>query len=127
MEDLSLAAQHVLHRLQEVAPRRLVLVACHPRGDPPGTIRLRVVDREPPPDADDVHLRLGESTSGVVDLDHVLAVTRWFGALPRDTVVLEVEPASVEFGTRLSPVGERALDEVVELATSEALRIASRT
>lgn len=122
VEDLSLAAQHVLHRLWELRPTRLVLAACHPRGGPPGAVRRRVVAEEPPPEEADVQARLGESTGGVVDLDHAVAVTRWFGALPHDTVVLEVEPGDVSFGTELSDAARCALEDLLDLAAAEALR-----
>jgi hypothetical protein len=41
----------------------------------------------------DVQRSLEESVQGVVDIDHTLAVARHFGALPSETVIIEVEPA----------------------------------
>ncbi len=47
--------------------------------DPPGTIRRYRLDLEPP-DEGDVHDRLTEAVMGIIDLDHTLAVCRYWGA-----------------------------------------------
>jgi hypothetical protein len=93
VEDLSEPAHRVLDRLLEVGPSRVVLVVARSGSlDPPGTIRRSVIDLTPPSE-DEVHQRLVESvTLGIVDVDHILAVARYWRALPPGTVVIEVEP-----------------------------------
>lgn len=119
VEDMSYAAHRVLHRLQEVRPNKVVLVGCMPRReDPPGTIRHYELDLTPPDD-DDVHQRLTEAASGIIDLDHTLAVVRYYGEFPSDTVVIEVEPEDDTFGLGFSDVVEATVDEVLALVRSE--------
>ena len=123
LEDLSYAAHRVMHRLQELQPGRVVLLGCMPRGaGPPGTIRrYRLADMSDP-DPEEVHERLGEAVGGIVDLDHTLAVCRHWGALPDDTVVIEVEPAESEFGWGFSQPVEDAVDEVLDMVRHEVSR-----
>ncbi len=123
LEDLSYAAHRVMHRLQELQPGRVVLLGCMPRGeDPPGTIRRYALSEVPDPDPDEVHERLGEAVGGIVDLDHTLAVCRHWGALPADTVVIEVEPAESEFGWGFSQPVENAVDDVLDMVRHEVSR-----
>jgi hypothetical protein len=117
VEDLSEPAHRVLDRLLEVGPSRVVLVVARPCSvDPPGTIRRSVIDLTPPP-VDEVHRRLVESvTLGVVDVDHILAVARYWKALPPGTVVIEVEagdPCGLDFSEELD-VAEKVLAMVQE-------------
>lgn len=115
VEDLSYAAHRVLHRLQEIAPTKVVLVGAMPRDvDPPGTIRRYQLDLTPPPD-DEVHERLGEAVGGIIDLDHTLAVVRYWGGFPADTVVVEVEPGDQAFGLGFSDEVERAVEPVLAM------------
>lgn len=119
VEDMSYAAHRVLHRLQEVRPRKVVLVGCMPRReDPPGTIRHYDLDLTPPSD-DEVHQRLTEAATGIIDLDHTLAVVRYYGEFPADTVVIEVEPEDDKFGLGFSDVVEATVDDVLALVRSE--------
>lgn len=115
LEDLSYSAHRVLHRLQELEPGRVVLLACMPRGThPAGTIRQYRLGDVPAPDADEVHDRLAESVGGIIDLDHTIAVCRHWGALSDDTIVIEVEPEDREFGWGFSAPVEAAVARVVE-------------
>ena len=119
VEDLSYAAHRVLHRLQEVRPSKVVLVGCMPRGiGPPGTIRRYDLDLTPPPD-EEVHERLTEAATGIIDLDHTLAVVRYYGEFPEDTVVIEVEPDDDSFGLGFSDAVEATVDKVLDLVKAE--------
>lgn len=119
IEDLSYAAHRVLHRLQELKPARVLLIGAMPRDiDPPGTIRKYTLDLTPPPD-DEVHDRLAEAAGGIIDLDHTLAVCRYWNAFPPDTVVIEVEPADREFGLGFSDEVEATVDQVLTLVRGE--------
>jgi len=123
LEDLSYSAHRVMHRLEELQPGRVVLIGCMPRReDPPGTIRRYALSQLGDPDPDEVHERLGEAVGGIVDLDHTLAVCRHWGALPADTVVIEVEPADSEFGWGFSQPVEDAVAEVLGMVRNEVSR-----
>lgn len=116
LEDLSYSAHRVMHRLQELRPGRVILLGCMPRRvDPAGTIRQYRLADTPMPDVQEVHERLSESVGGVIDLDHTLAVCRYWDAFPADTMVIEVEPAESEFGWGFSEPVENAVGAVLAL------------
>ena len=119
IEDLSYAAHRVLHRLQELEPARVILVGAMPREvDPPGTIRRYPLDLTPPPDQE-VHERLTEAVGGIIDLDHTLAVVRYWSGFPIDTVVIEVEPADKTFGLGFSDEIEATVEPVLAMVREE--------
>lgn len=129
LADAAEAAHRVLHQLRAAEPDRVIFIAGFPRGDEPGTIRRYRIDHQPL-DPEDVAGRLGESAGGIIDFDHTLVVTRYYGALPDDTVVIEVEAVSEAFGTTFSdpveasfePVLEMVLEEIARPVAEEALR-----
>lgn len=119
VEDLSYAAHRVMHRLQELEPDKVVLVGAMPRDvDPPGTVRRYPLDLTPPPD-DEVQERLAEAAGGIIDLDHTLAVCRYWKAFPTDTVVIEVEPADRKFGLGFSEEVEATVDTILAMVREE--------
>lgn len=122
-EDASVAAHRVLHQLQEVGPTRLIFITAYPRGDEPGTTRRYTLDQaEPLPDEDEIAERLGEAAGGVIDFDHTLIVTRYYNALPADTIVVEVEAVDEAFGTTFSPSVEASFERVLEIVREEVSR-----
>ena len=118
LEDLSYAAHRVLHLLQEVQPEQVVLVGATPRDDAAGTIRRYRLDLTPPDDLE-VQERLGEAVGGIIDLDHTLAVVRYWKALPEATTVIEVEPGDRSFGMGFSEPVEAAMDAVLGMVREE--------
>lgn len=119
VEDISYAAHRVLHLLQELEPSKVVLVGAMPRKvDPPGTIRRYQLDLEPPDD-EEVHERLSEAIGGIIDLDHTLAVVRYWRGFPEDTVVIEIEPGDDTFGLGFSEEVEAAVDTVLSMVREE--------
>lgn len=119
VEELSCAAALVLHRLQELAPAKVVLVGATARGtDDPGTLRRRSLGVVSP-GPEQVQRGLEESVQGMADLDHTLAVARHWGGLPADTVVLEVEPADCSFGLGFSDELAACFDAVVAAVRRE--------
>lgn len=119
VEDLSYAAHMALHRLQELRPAKVVLVGAVSRGlYPPGSIRrYRLATASASPD--EVQAHLAESVGGDVDLDHTLAVVRHWGALPQDTVVVEVEAADSSFGLGFSEALAAVMDPLLDLVRNE--------
>lgn len=119
VEDMSYAAHRVLDRLRELRPSKVILVGCMPRReDPPGTIRRYDLDLTPPGD-DEVQDRLSEAAMGIIDLDHTLAVVRYYGGFPEETIVIEVEPEDESFGLGFTDTVEATVDEVLALVRSE--------
>ena len=121
VEDMSYAGHRVLDRLKEIRPHKVILVGAMPRDvAPAGTIRRYKLDIEPieEPDAD-LQERLAEAASGIIDLDHTLAIVRWGKGFPADTVVIEVEPGDRSFGLGFSDEVEATVDEVLTLVREE--------
>ena len=119
LEDLSYSAHRVLHTLQDVKPEKVVLVGAMPRDvDAPGTIRRYQLDLTPPSD-EEVADRLGEAVGGIIDLDHTLAVVRYWKGFPPDTVVIEVEPGDRAFGLGFSEEVESVVDTVLAMIQEE--------
>ncbi len=119
LEDLSYAGHRVLDRLRELTPERVVLVGAFPRDiDPPGTVRRYVLDLTPPSD-EEVHERLTESIGGVIDLDHTLAIVRYWQGFPADTIVIEVEPGDESFGLGFTDEVEAVVDTVLGMVRDE--------
>ena len=124
VEDLSYAAHRVLHLLQELRPAKVILVGAMPRDvDPPGTIRRYKLDLTPPPDQEVID-RLGEAVGGIIDLDHTLAIIRYWKALPEDTVVIEVEPGDRSFGLGFSSEVEATVEPILAMVREEVGTIA---
>lgn len=122
LEDLSYSAHRVLHTLQALAPSRMILIgAVERKSDPAGTIRRYPLDLDPPDD-DEVAQRLGEAVGGIIDLDHTLAVVRYWKGFPSDTTVIEVEPGDVTFGLGFSDPVEAAVEEVYAMVMEEVRR-----
>jgi hydrogenase maturation protease len=114
VEDLSYAPHLVLHRLQELGPAAVIFVGSVARGaDPPGSVRSYHLDLAPP-DPGDVHASLAEGLAGVSELHHTLRVLRHWGALPADTVIVEVEPADTSFGLGFSEEVGSSIELIVD-------------
>lgn len=119
LEDLSYAGHRVLHRLQELNPVKVVLVSSFPRDvDVAGTVRRYLLDLTPP-DGAEVHERLTEAVGGVIDLDHTLAIVRYWNGFPPGTVVVEVEPGDESFGLGFTDEVELAVETVLALVRRE--------
>ena len=124
VEDVSYNPIAFLQRLDDEPEDRrfdrLVVVAGVSRpGRAPGTVEAYRWDGAlPSPEA--VQGAVAEAITGVISLDNTLVVTRHFGALPGEALVVEVEPAAEEFGEELSaPVAavfESLCDRVAALA-----------
>jgi hydrogenase maturation protease len=117
--DLSYSALHVLHRLQELGPAKVVVVtAAVGEEDRPGTLRRYPLDVEPPP-PEEVHQNLGEAVGGDIDLEQMLAVTHYWCALPPGSVMIEVEPADTSLGLGMSDEMAACIDSVLAAVREE--------
>lgn len=120
--DLGYGALYVAQDLANAHPpyTRVVLVAGVTRGRPPGTLhgqRWTPAAVEP----EELQARIREAGAGVVDLDHLLLIASYFGALPREVLTLELEPVDVSGGEELSPCVRLVLPRAIEQARELAL------
>ena len=126
VEDLSYNPIAVVQRLEDEPPgqrfqRAVVVGAVERDGRPLGTVIAYRWDGVLPV-TDEIHRAVTEAVTGVISLDNTLVVTRHFGALPDDVVVVEVEPAVQEFGDTFSEIVGRQLDRICELVRLLATR-----
>jgi hydrogenase maturation protease len=119
VEELTYGAIAVTHRLDELRPDALVLVGARDEpGRPPGTVARRVV-HELDVDPEAVQGAVLNAGVGYVDLDLLLTVAAGFDALPKRTVVIEVQPEATGPGTDLSASAAAALDRVLQKVRDE--------
>lgn len=112
-EDLSYGPVAVMHRFNDFDPplQRVILFSAVRRGRPPGTLAAYRWDRTLP-GAEEIQDRVSEAVTGVIGLDNLLIVTTALGAMPPETLVVEVEPAIEAMGTGFSPRVAPAVDEL---------------
>lgn len=124
VEDLSYNPIAVVQRLEDEPPdrrfqRAVIVGAVERSGRAPGTIAVYRWDGVLPVDQE-IHRAVTEAVTGVIALDNTLVVTRHFGALPDDVVVVEVEPAVHEFGDTFSELVGRQFETVCQLVRTHA-------
>lgn len=117
VHDYSFGAIDAIHRLRDGAYDRAVFFGSIDRGDAPGSIRR--YRWQGGQDEAQVQERVAEAAQAVISLDTTLIVTGYFGALPEDTTVFEVEPEDLNFGDGFSPAVEAAVAELVGLLERE--------
>ena len=117
VHDYSFGAIDAIHRLRDGAYDRAVFFGSIDRGEAPGSIRRYLWEGG----QEDVVVqeRVAEAAQAVISLDSTLIVTSYFGALPKDTVVFEVEPEDLTFGEGFSPAVEEAVAQLVLLLEKE--------
>jgi hypothetical protein len=128
VEELSWGAVTVSHRLVDLQPDALVLIAAHARGRRPGAVERREVGPLSL-SVEDLQLAVGDAVTGYVTIDLLIEVTTALGTRPARTVAVEVEPATVEPSDELSAAAQAGLEEALGLVRAEvaALREAGRT
>lgn len=121
--DLGYGAILIAQDLMYATPRyeRLVLVAAVERGRAPGSLHTYRCT-SPTADAGDIHARIAEAGAGVLDVDHLLVISAWFGVLPADVAVIELEPVDTGGGEELSAEATNALAAIADLVRGEAVR-----
>lgn len=124
VEDLSYNPIAVVQRLEDEPPAqrftRAVIVGAVERGNrPPGAVTAYRWDGVLPSD-EEIQRAVTEAVTGVIALDNTLVVTRHFGGLPDEVVVIEVEPGVQEFGEEFSEPVARVVDQVCELVVTMA-------
>lgn len=114
VEDLGYGPIAIMHALDERPPYdRMIFFSGVKRGGVPGEIRCFAWDHRLP-DPDEIQQRVAEAATGVIDLENLLIVATYFGKLPEDVVVFEVEAADDSFGEAMTPEVERVIPMLVE-------------
>lgn len=90
----------------------LLVVDAIAAGKPPGTLVKLAGDEVP------VFFRRNLSPHGI-GLSDVLAALEFMGAEPRETVILGVQPVSLELSTEMTPTIAACVPELVALAVQE--------
>lgn len=123
VEDLNFGPIMILQWLEAspVKYDRMVLVNAAKRGRAPGTLEVYEWHGELPDDAD-VQARVAEAVTGVIDMENMLVVCKYFGELPASVTVVEVEPEREEWGQEFSPAVAARVDEALAAVRREALR-----
>ena len=117
--------QWFLDEAREAPITRAVFITAITREDgrAPGTICAYRWDHSLPDDAE-IQRCVVDAVTGVILLDNTLIVTEWMHALPRETIVVEVQPLEHAFGDEMSPAVADAYAEVrrlaLQFATDEA-------
>lgn len=124
VEDLSYNPIAVVQRLDaeplECRFGRMVVVSAVRRGDrPPGTVSCYRWDGVLPPD-EQIQDAVTDAVTGVIALENTLVIMRYFGALPAEALVVEVEPETHEFGAMLSDAVRGIFDQLCELVKTLA-------
>jgi hydrogenase maturation protease len=111
--DLSYGPIGVLQDFDNRAPyERLIFVTGVKRNRPPGTLHCYRWEHQLPP-VDEIQARVAEAMMGVISLENLLVIATYFGTLPRDVVVIEVEALDDTWGEGLTPVVEAVLPQVI--------------
>ena len=114
VEDLSYGPIGVMHHLDERGPyARIIFVAGVRRDRQPGGLYCYRWEHQLP-DPEEVQARVAEAVTGVISLDNLLIIATYFGKLPRDVMVIEVEAAEASWGEGFTPDVETAIPKVIE-------------
>jgi len=120
VEDLSYHPVAVIQKFMEPEHRydKIVLSGAVTRGDPPGTVR-RYRPQGELPDETVIQNCVVEGVTGIVSLENLVTMTRYFGVWPEGSVVIEVEPEEESWGESLTEPVEAAFPEVLRLIQEE--------
>ena len=113
VEDLSYGPIGVMHNLDARGPYdRILLVAGVKRNRQPGGMYCYRWARQLP-GPEEIQARVAEAVTGVISLDNLLVIATYFGKLPRDVLVIEVEAADEGWGEGFSPHVQKAIPKVI--------------
>lgn len=122
VEDFYYGAVAVMQRLQDLEPRALVLVGAERFGAAPGTVRRRRL-RVRPSATWEIQDAVGAAATGHVAITLIAEVAAGFGALPRRSAAIEIEPAVTDPRDELTPAVAEAVPRACAQARREVLRI----
>lgn len=122
VDDWSFGPIAVVQRLEDQPGYydRIVFVGAVERGREPGLVVCYRWQAELPGD-EEIQQRIGEAIMGVISLDNLLIITTYFGVLPDDVLVIEVEPEDTGWGEGFTPAIEHELDRIITTVRQAAL------
>ena len=113
VEDLSYGPIGVMHNLDERGPyARIIFVAGVRRDRQSGGMYCYRWAHQLP-DLEEIQARVAEAVTGVISLDNLLIIATYFGKLPRDVLVIEVEAADEGWGEGFSPHVGKTIPKVI--------------
>jgi len=121
VEELHYGAVAVVQRIQELGVDSMILVGAVRGTRAPGSVHRRLV-RPPALARQELQAAIGDAVTGYVGINLIIEVATGLRALPRRTVVVEVEPEVVGPGEGLSPSAAAGLDRAVDLVRAEIAR-----
>ncbi|MDQ6737595.1 MAG: hypothetical protein M3Z30_07835 [Gemmatimonadota bacterium] len=124
VEDLSYNPIAVIQRLNDEPDERrfarMVIVSAVKRGNRvPGTVTCYRWDGILPSE-EEIQDAVTDAVTGIIALENTLVIAQYFKALPAETIVVEVEPETHEFGAALSEPVRLAFDNVCALVKAFA-------
>jgi len=100
---------------------KIILVGAVKRGREPGMVDIYGYGEDLTlPDEEEIRIRVAEGVSGTVNLESLLILCKYYGVLPSDVIVIEVEPEDDQWGEGFTPKVERAIEKVIDLVMDEA-------
>jgi hydrogenase maturation protease len=123
IDDWSFGPVDGVFKLQGADPPydRVVFFGAIERGREPGAVVRRRWEASELPPAADIQARIGEAVTGVISLENLVIICAQFKALPEDTVLIEIEPVSEEWGDGYSPAVQANLPLLISYLESEAV------
>jgi len=121
VEELHYGAVAVVQRIQELGADTMILVGAVRRDGLPGSVHRRLV-RPPSLGTQELQAAIGDAVTGYVGINLIIEVATGLRALPRRTVVFEVEPEHVGPGEGLTASASAGLDRAVDLVRTEIRR-----
>lgn len=118
--DLSLDPIAAFQRIRDARYERIIFVTAIKRGRPGGGVHVSRPNGPFPP-LDEIQARIGELVMGAIHLDHLLAMCRYYGVLPEDVTVIEVEPVWETWGEAFSPAVRAAAVDVLRLIEGKTI------
>lgn len=124
VEDLSYGPIMIYQWLEEspVKYDKAIFVSAAKRGRAPGTLDVYRWNG-PLPDRAEIQARIEEAVTGVISLDNLLIICKYFGVLPENVVVVEVEPQDENWGLEFSPVVAAQMDEAIRIIRNEVKKV----
>ncbi len=102
IDDFGFGAIAMMQRLEDERYERAIFLASETRNRAPGTLHVaRFLPQSPSHEL--VHAHMHEAGGGVITIDTLLVIIEHFGVLPRETWIIEAEPADTGWGEGLSP------------------------
>lgn len=97
IEDFGFGAIAMMQQLEDTPYDRAIFLGAEIRGRPAGTLHAtRYFPHDPAPDLVQAHMT--EAGGGVVTIESLLVIIEHFKVLPRETWIIEAEPADTGWG-----------------------------